>query len=102
MEKRKSPILAVLLSVLWPGLGQLYNGHYAKGIALLGLVLAIHFLSREPTNIAMEFNEKGMLAQVPNDTVVLILVYALAALLITGVAIYDAVVVAKKINKGDI
>ncbi len=102
MGKRKSPTLAVLLSLLWAGLGQIYNGHYAKGIALMGLVFVVHTLSKGPAKIIMEFNENGALEQVPQSTVILVMGYALAGLLITGVAIYDALVVAKKINRGDI
>jgi Rubrerythrin len=30
--KQKSPFLALILSFLWTGLGQLYNGKFAKGI----------------------------------------------------------------------
>lgn len=33
----RKPWLAALLSFLWPGLGQLYNGRFRKGVALLCL-----------------------------------------------------------------
>jgi len=38
--KQKSPFLALILSFLWTGLGQLYNGKFAKGI-LFQIALAI-------------------------------------------------------------
>ena len=41
--KQKSPFLAVILSFFWTGLGQLYNGKFAKGI-LFQIALVIGFL----------------------------------------------------------
>jgi TM2 domain-containing membrane protein YozV len=39
----KNPYLAVVLSIIWPGLGQAYNGQYLKGISIfvLGLGAAL-------------------------------------------------------------
>lgn len=39
-ERRPRPLLAFLLSALWPGLGQLYNEEYAKGLAMAAGALA--------------------------------------------------------------
>jgi TM2 domain-containing membrane protein YozV len=41
LVESKSPILAAVLSVVFPGLGQIYNGQIGKGIAflILGAVL---------------------------------------------------------------
>ena len=33
--KRRKPILALILSLLTPGLGQVYNGQFKKGISYL-------------------------------------------------------------------
>ena len=41
--KMRSPYSAVLLSFVLPGMGQLYNGEHAKGIALLCIDLGIAF-----------------------------------------------------------
>jgi len=42
--KSKSPILALILSFLWVGLGQLYNGKLVKGILLqLGVIIGSCF-----------------------------------------------------------
>ena len=42
----KSPGIALLLSLLIPGVGQMYNGHVAKGILMLigSIVLWLFFL----------------------------------------------------------
>jgi len=34
-SKEKSPGIAAVLSFLWPGLGQIYNGQFGKGIAFI-------------------------------------------------------------------
>jgi signal peptidase I len=41
--KKRSPILATLLSIIFPGLGQMYNGQLAKGIIfnLIGHLLLL-------------------------------------------------------------
>ncbi|MDR3640729.1 MAG: signal peptidase I [Humidesulfovibrio sp.] len=40
----RKPWLAVLLSLLWPGLGQVYNGRFRKGLSLLGVAAAWQLL----------------------------------------------------------
>lgn len=38
----RSPTLAAILSFLWPGLGQFYNGQVAKGLFLfIGILFAL-------------------------------------------------------------
>ena len=37
--EKKTPVVAVLLSVLFPGLGQFYNGQSTKGLCFLGLAI---------------------------------------------------------------
>ena len=32
---RTSPVLAAILSLIWPGLGQLYAGKAARGLAMM-------------------------------------------------------------------
>lgn len=38
---KRYPLLAVLLSVLCPGLGQVYNGQLKKGLVFLGLIVGL-------------------------------------------------------------
>jgi len=40
----RKPWLAALLSFLWPGLGQVYNGRFSRGLKLLGLAAAWQLL----------------------------------------------------------
>ena len=43
------PTLALLLSLLWPGLGQVYNGQIRKGILLMLLyVMSLLLISASP------------------------------------------------------
>lgn len=41
----KSPGLAAVLSLVVPGVGQIYNGHLVKGLLLVFLALPIAWLS---------------------------------------------------------
>jgi len=40
--KQRRPILAALLSLVTPGLGQLYNTHHTKAIVLYGCALVFY------------------------------------------------------------
>ncbi len=71
----KEPLLSVILSFFIPGLGQVYNGEAAKGLALfIGFVFSVILMT-----VACGF-----------VTYLIIWLYAM----------YDAFVVADKINKG--
>ena len=39
-SERKNPVLAAVLSLVWPGLGQAYNGQYTKGVLIVIAELA--------------------------------------------------------------
>ena len=97
-EGRKRPWLAVLLSLFFPGLGQLYNGQFAKAVSIFPLVIIVNMLSREPLEVFLQFADAGALGDVPRDTLTLVAGYSLATLFIAGISIYDANVTAKKIN----
>ncbi len=42
--KPRKAIIAIILSLFLPGLGQIYNGHHKKGLLFFGLVLLIPFI----------------------------------------------------------
>lgn len=44
MPGEKEPILSLILSVILPGLGQMYNGRMEKGLLFLVAAVAIGFL----------------------------------------------------------
>ena len=97
-EGRKRPWLAVLLSLFFPGLGQLYNGQFTKAISIFALIIIVNMLSREPLAVFLEFADTQTLEDVPRSTLTLVTGYSLATLLIAGISIYDAHVTARKIN----
>jgi TM2 domain-containing membrane protein YozV len=41
----RTPVLALLFSLLWPGVGQVYNGQVRKGIILMVLYVMSLFLT---------------------------------------------------------
>ena len=97
-EGRKRPWLAVLLSLFFPGLGQLYNGQFAKAVSIFALVIIVNMLSRGPLEVFFQFADAGVLGDVPRATLTLVAGYSLATLFIAGISIYDANVTARKIN----
>ena len=97
-EGRKKPWLAVLLSLFFPGLGQLYNGQFVKAVSIFALIMIVNILSRAPLEVFLEFADTAALENVPRATLTLVAGYSLATLLIAGISIYDANVTAKKIN----
>ena len=97
-EGRKKPWLAVLLSLFFPGLGQLYNGQFAKAVSIFALIIVVNILSREPLRVFLEFADAQALEDVPRSTLTLVAGYSVATLLIAGISIYDANATARKIN----
>jgi len=49
---QKNPVLAAVLSLLWPGLGQAYNGQYVKAVLVMIIELGGFLLYLIPTIIA--------------------------------------------------
>lgn len=95
---RKKPWLAMLLSLFFPGLGQLYNGQFVKAVSIFALIIIVNTLSREPLEVFLEFADAAALGDVPRATFTLVAGYSLATLFVAGISIYDANVTAKKIN----
>ena len=95
---RKKPWLAILLSFLLPGLGQLYNGQFKKALSIFALIIFINVLSQKPIQAFYEMTENSMLEDIPSGTLILVAGYSLASIVVIGVSIYDASATAKKIN----
>ena len=71
-RKEKNPILAVILSFFFPGLGSIYNGDTLKGVA-------VYF-----------------------GTIIGIFIFVVPGLIVWIYGIYDAYTTAKKMNEGSI
>lgn len=97
IQKRKSPILALILSGLLPGLGQIYNGQYKKGAVLLVINFVIAFLIRGPYTRLEELREAG-LEMTDGATLLIVLGYTIAGLVLIVFAMIDAKKSADKIN----
>jgi TM2 domain-containing membrane protein YozV len=72
LEKEKRPAIAVLLSIIFAGLGQVYNGQFRKGLLIL-LGSSIGFF-----------------------------IFVVPGLAVYGYGIYDAYVTARKMNSGEV
>ncbi|MGH7885600.1 MAG: DUF5683 domain-containing protein [Thermodesulfobacteriota bacterium] len=97
-KNRKRPYLALFLSIVFPGLGQLYNGQHQKGFIVAALFMIINFLASKPLAIIMEIGVDNI-EMVESNTLVLFFGYSIAALFLTAVAMYDSKLTADKINK---
>jgi hypothetical protein len=98
-KKRKNPILALVLSGLLPGLGQLYNNQIPKGLVFFALNIALSFLSYEPFAYFLE--SWGSFQDTPPDMSQLLklLVYSAAATVILIAAMIDAKKSADRLNE---
>lgn len=92
-EKKKRPLLALILSALLPGLGQIYNEQFSKGAVLLGLHMIINLLLREPLEQVME---RGFDLETP--TLVVFFGYTVAGLILWIYAMTDAKRYAELVN----
>ena len=78
--KRKNPIVALVLSAVLPGLGQIYNNQISKGLVFVVLNFAISFLVKEP--LILMFESSGPIQNRPGFLVVLGYIVAGFALLV--------------------
>ena len=89
----KNPILAIVLSALLPGLGQIYNAQIGKGLFFIGFNMIINFLIREPL-LAVLDDPKS----VDQPTMIVFIGYSLAGMVLWIYAIVDAKKNADRIN----
>lgn len=97
-KKLKRPYLALFLSFLIPGLGQLYNGQMKKGFVIIAILMLINLLASDPLSIIMENGVENM-QDIEGNTMILFAGYSVAALFLTVVAMYDAKLTADRINR---
>ena len=104
MEKEKSkekqvknPLLAIILSAILPGLGQIYNLHVGKGLFFIGFNMIINFLIREP--LVTVVDNVDNLQNVDRSTMIVFIGYSLASMALWIYAVIDAKINADNINK---
>lgn len=93
-KDEKEPILAVILSVIIPGVGQIYCGNLGRGIGILVLLSLLSVVSFVPLFFIMDpmdFNFAGFMA--------LNVIVSILALIIYIWQIYDAYRCAEKYNR---
>lgn len=92
-KKVKNPIIALFLSALMPGLGQIYNSQYSKGLFFVGFNMVINFLLRDP--FFKVVNSSGI---VDRPTLVIFFGYSIAGLIFWIYAMFDAKRFADELN----
>ena len=98
IKKRKNPILALVLSGLLPGLGQVYNNQIVKGIIFFAVNIIISMMAYAPF---MQFMKSfGSPEDLSGDMSLLykLLIYSSAGTLVLIVAMIDAKRSADKLN----
>jgi TM2 domain-containing membrane protein YozV len=94
-QKRKNPTIALILSAIFPGLGQIYVKQIPKGVVLIVLNLIINYLLISPLEAIMESG--GSMSD--TSTLYIVLGYTVAGLILWIYAIIDAKKTAERINK---
>ncbi|MEQ9617556.1 MAG: hypothetical protein RIG61_00085 [Deltaproteobacteria bacterium] len=94
-KKRKNPYVALILSGVLPGLGQLYNNQILKGLILVALNFVISLLVRGPLvgfiESGLDFSDKPALFILGG--------YTAAGLALLVFAMIDAKKTADRLNR---
>jgi len=93
----KNPLLALILSAILPGLGQIYNSHIGKGLFFIGFNMIINFLIREP--LVTVVDNVDNLENVDEPTMFIFVGYSLASMALWVYAMVDAKRNAELINQ---
>lgn len=96
-KKTKNPTLALILSGVFPGLGQIYNNQFSKGLILMGLNIVINSLLFGPLEKLISFR-----GSIPDkSTLIIVGGYTIAGLVLLIYAALDAKKTAEGINRQD-
>jgi len=93
----KNPLLALILSAILPGLGQIYNSHIAKGLFFIGFNMIINILIREPLATVLENFDN--LENIDKPTWNVFIGYSIASMALWVYAMADAKRNAELINE---
>jgi TM2 domain-containing membrane protein YozV len=94
-KRTKNPTLALILSAVFPGLGQLYNNQFPKGLILMALNIVINSLLFEPFERLI--SSRGSMPD--NPTLIIVAGYTIAGLVLLVYSALDAKKTAERINK---
>lgn len=90
---KKEPIISVILSFVFPGIGQIYNGQPKKGVALIvGYILLWAVLLALTLVFGLMTIGFGLFCCMP---------FFLVPLVLWAYGMYDAYMTADKINRGE-
>ena len=98
--KKKSPLIALVLSGFVPGFGQFYTRQPLKGIIFLVLYIAITVLGFEPFQTVFQAVTSPETAVQDKEAFTLFFIYTMATLVLLLYAMFDAFSRANKINSG--
>lgn len=92
-KRKKKPIIAILLSILIPGLGQIYTNQNKKGL----MILLINF----SINLLILLTIEQLESNKAQSTEYILRGYFLAGLVLLAYAVYDAKTAADRINTAE-
>lgn len=92
-KKKKNPFVSLLLSALLPGLGQVYNNQVQKGLFFIIFNMIINLLLKKPLSRFIELP-----SDLDRTTLVVLVGYSIAGLILWIYAMVDAKKVADYIN----
>ena len=98
--KKKSPLIALVLSGVVPGFGQLYTGQPVKGIILLVLYVGVTILGFEPFQIVFQAVTSPETAVQDKEAFIMFFICSMATLVLLLYGMIDAFSRANKINSG--
>lgn len=87
--KIKRSYIAIILSALFPGFGQLYNRQFNKGLFYICFKLTINLLRKEPLQLILDAKKAGDIA-VDDSTILIVAGYTIADIMLWVMSVIDA------------
>ena len=97
-KKRKNPLLALVLSGILPGLGQLYNRQILKALLFFVLNIVLSILAYEPFTYLLRSWSRMMDMPLDMSQLLKLLMYSTAATVVLIAAMIDAKKSADRLN----
>jgi len=97
-KKKKNPLLALVLSGILPGLGQLYNRQILKALLFFALNVVLSFLAYEPFTYLLKSWSSMLDMSLDMSRLIKLMIYSTAATIVLVAAMIDAKKSADRIN----